>query len=150
MLSDNGDSSGEVINAEGITRQGSSPVNLESAIRKLILQWRGLLTIEYAINADTASALAADDYIAWAASEVIDAAITNANAHGGAKFVWITVALDPDPGALVITIDDDGTGPPDQVKPGMGLDGIVALGGQWHMTRGSRGGCSLRVTFPIT
>jgi signal transduction histidine kinase len=126
------------------------PVNLESVIRKLILQWRGLLTIEYTIDANAASALAADDYIAWASSEVIDAAITNANAHGSAKFVWISIAVDPGPEALVITIDDDGSGPPDQVKPGMGLDGIVALGGQWQMTRGSGGGCSLRVTFPIT
>jgi len=126
------------------------PVNLESVIRKLILQWRGLLTIEYTIDASAVSVLAADDYIAWASSEVIDAGITNANAHGGAKFLWISIALDPDPETLVVTIEDDGSGPPDQVKPGMGLDGIVALGGQWHMTRSGGGGCSLRVTFPTS
>jgi hypothetical protein len=40
------------------------PVNLESVIRKLILQWRGLLAIECTIDSNAASALTANDYIA--------------------------------------------------------------------------------------
>ncbi len=127
------------------------PVNLESAIRKLILQWRGLLTIEYSIDDRATSALAADDYIAWASSEMIDAAITNANTHGVAKSVWITVVCDTDADVelLVVTVEDDGSGPPIHVTPGMGLDGIVAVGGKWHLTRRSGGGCALQVRLAL-
>lgn len=123
-------------------------VDLESAIRKLIMQWRGLLAIDYDINVRAADALKTNDYLSWTASEIIDAAITNANQHGDALHVWITVALDSDADVFTVTIEDDGTGPPANVTPGMGLDGIAALGGTWRMEQRSGGGCSLRATLP--
>lgn len=127
-------------------------VDLEDSIRKSALQWRGLLAIDYTIDSPAVAALTANAYLAWASSEVVDAAITNANAHGEASRVWITVALDPeaDTDSLEVTIEDDGSGPPDEVTPGMGLDGIAALGGTWRITRRSGGGCCLRVTFPTS
>ncbi len=134
------------------SRSAFTHVDLESSIRKLVLQWRGLLTIDHNIDSLAADALTANDYLAWVSSEIVDAAITNANVHGLASHVWITVALDPDadPDLLVVTIEDDGSGPPDDVTPGMGLDGIAALGGTWRITRRSGGGCSLRVSLPTS
>jgi signal transduction histidine kinase len=126
-------------------------VDLDSSIRKSILQWRGLLAIAYDIDVRAADVLTASDYLSWAASEIIDATITNANRHGEANRVWIAVTVDhdADPDLLVVTIEDDGSGPPDDVTPGMGLDGIAAFGGSWQMTPRRGGGCCLRVHLPL-
>ena len=129
------------------SRSAFAHVDLESSIRKLVLQWRGLLTINYSIDSSAVDALTANDYLAWASSEIVDAAITNANVHGLASHVWITVALASDADVLTMTVEDDGTGPPANVTSGMGLDGIVALGGTWRMEHRSAGGCRLRVSL---
>ena len=54
----------------------------------------------------------------------------------------VSLAIDraADPDLLVATIEDDGSGPPEDVTLGMGLDGIVAFGGSWRMAPHRGGG----------
>lgn len=125
-------------------------VDLESSIRQSVLQWRGLLVIHYNIDVRAADTLNANDYLSWAASEIIDAAITNANTHGEATNVWINVTVDSATATLLLSVEDDGSGPTEKVTPGMGLDGITALGGIWQMSPRVGAGCCLQIRLPLT
>jgi signal transduction histidine kinase len=130
----------------------NTQVNVEDGLRKAIMQWRGLLAISYEITPQASSELKSRDYISWAASEIVDAAITNSNLHGHATHVWITIAVDsPDDASwLEVTIEDDGIGPPSDVHPGMGLESVSAFGGTWQLTSGLQGGCQLKARLPIS
>jgi signal transduction histidine kinase len=130
----------------------NTQVNVEDGLRKAIMQWRGLLAISYEITPQASSELATRNYLSWAASEIIDAAITNSNLHGHAAHVWITIAVDsPDDASfLEVTIEDDGIGPPSDIHPGMGLESVSAFGGTWQFTSGFQGGCQLKTRLPIS
>jgi hypothetical protein len=129
----------------------NTQVNVEDGLRKAIMQWRGLLAISYEITPQASSELVTRNYLSWAASEIIDAAITNSNLHGHATQVWITIAVDSLDGGscLEVTIEDDGIGPPSDVHPGMGLESVSAFGGTWQFTSGFQGGCQLKTRLPI-
>ena len=75
-------------------------------------------------------------------------AVANARKHGAARRVHVAVA--PAPGAVVVTITDDGAGPAAGV-PGMGsawLDFLVP--GGWSLGAGPNGtGTRLTVVFPV-
>jgi len=130
----------------------NTQVNVEDGLRKAIMQWRGLLAISYEITPEASSELKSHDYISWAASEIVDAAITNSNLHGHATHVWITIAADSlnDGSWLEVTIEDDGTGPPSDIHPGMGLESVSAFGGTWQLTSRLQGGCQLKTRLPIS
>jgi hypothetical protein len=126
-------------------------VDIEVEFRKAVMQWRGLLVISQDIDPSAKSVLTSNDYLSWATSEVLTAAVTNSNLHGQAQNVWITVGINsaPDVSQLEIVIEDDGTGPPGNLIPGMGLGGIDALGGRWQLAPRTDGGCRLSVHLPI-
>jgi signal transduction histidine kinase len=80
---------------------------------------------------------------------VLQEAITNVARHAGARRV--TVGLEPGPGRVRLTIEDDGRGLPGRITPHLGLLGmrerVVALGGSLEV--GDAPGTGVRVEASI-
>ena len=124
---------------------GSTGTDLMAYLHHAVRQWRGLLAIEFTVEAEALQRLAASPHGSLAVQEVIDAAITNANQHGEATHVWISITLEQIAGrqAFGVTVDDDGVGPPSRLAVGLGLSGIDAWGGTWTLERRKGGGSRL-------
>ncbi|MGH2445205.1 MAG: sensor histidine kinase, partial [Candidatus Limnocylindria bacterium] len=87
-----------------------------------------------------------------AAYRIIQESLTNVGRHARAARVVIT--LDYQPETLVITVDDDGAGPPGGAPSyGNGLTGMreraVAAGGELEAGPGPRGGFRVRARLPV-
>jgi glucose-6-phosphate-specific signal transduction histidine kinase len=51
---------------------------------------------------------------------------------------------------LLISVRDNGIGPPDNIVPGMGLGCVIEWGGEWKLSPRIEGGSQLLVTLPNT
>ena len=125
-------------------------VDIERYLHAAQRQWRGLLAIDFTIDPDTQHALSTSGHASIALQEVIDAAITNAEQHGEATRVWISITREAsgDREAFLVSVEDDGLGPSADLTPGMGLNAIGSWGGTWSLTtRPGRGG-RLKASIP--
>ena len=88
-----------------------------------------------------------------AAYRIIQESLTNVGRH--ARATRVVIALEHGPTDLVITVDDDGAGPPDgsAVAGGNGLTGMreraASTGGDLQAGPGPRGGFRVRARLPI-
>ena len=73
-------------------------------------------------------------------------AVGNAVHHGSADVVDVRAELWP--GALTITVDDDGTGVASQVRDGLGLAAIRAIASDCSLRSRPAGGTRFEVRLP--
>lgn len=82
---------------------------------------------------------------------VVQEAVSNVIRHAGAR--WCEVSVSPEDGAVVVRIDDDGSGLPDDWRPGTGLIGmrerVEGLGGSLTVTNRLAGGTRVLARVPV-
>lgn len=85
-----------------------------------------------------------------AAYRIVQEALTNVMRHADAR--QVTVRIEDQDDDVVVEVEDDGVGLPDQLRPRNGLRGIVeraqGLGGDVSVERGPRRGTVVRVRIP--
>lgn len=81
---------------------------------------------------------------------VVQEALTNVLRHSGARSVTVRVA--PEAGGLAVAVADDGRGPDDRSRPGLGLVGMAervgAVGGRLDHGPRPEGGFAVRAWVP--
>jgi signal transduction histidine kinase len=80
-------------------------------------------------------------------NSVIVEAVGNAVQHGQADAVTVEATLWP--GALAITIEDDGIGIPPQARDGLGLTAIRSVASEFSLLPRPRGGTRLDIRLPF-
>jgi two-component system sensor histidine kinase UhpB len=130
-------------------------LNLIGALKDLVRRYS--TSTEVTVSADaTTTRQALPPGVAVAMYRTCEEAIGNAVKHGGAQQVSITLTQERSAGRLTLRIDDDGTGRPDSVEPGLGLTLIDTyvrtVGGTWDLQFGpatGATGATLTVTVPL-
>lgn len=103
-----------------------------------------------------------DDTTTLTIYRVVQEGLTNAFRHAGASRIAVNVSRtwpndsgknsDDEPGAIAISIRDDGDGVTDETEDGFGLRGmrdrVSALGGTIRLVRGESGGTSIEALIP--
>lgn len=134
-----------------VARSGAGPGPVTDFLDALAARWRGLVVLRYVVDPRADGCLAADTHLARLVTETVEEAVTNASRHGGAREVDIDFSCDPlEEGTLVVTITDDGVGPPAHVTAGLGLESVTRSGGTWVLTEQPTGGARLTARWPIT
>jgi signal transduction histidine kinase len=92
------------------------------------------------------------DAIEVSAYRVVQEAVTNVMRHADARTADVVIAYGP--GALTVSVDDDGTARPGRPVPrGGGIEGmrerVALLGGNFAAGPRAAGGWSVRATFPL-
>jgi signal transduction histidine kinase len=79
-------------------------------------------------------------------NSVVVEAVGNAVHHGGADAVDVRAELRP--GALTITVDDDGSGVAPQIRDGLGLAAIRAIASECSLRPRPAGGTRFEARLP--
>jgi signal transduction histidine kinase len=109
--------------------QEKAPVGAVAEVRRKVALWDELCAIDVQIDAGIDHSTGSGERV----GRVVEEGLANAIRHGGATA--ITVALKPVDGGIRIVIDDDGTGPPSALVPGLGSTVLdQATGGRWSLT----------------
>jgi signal transduction histidine kinase len=88
---------------------------------------------------------------AWCVHRVVQEALTNVLRHAGARSARVEVAASGD--VVRATVDDDGCGPGDGVRPGVGLTGmrerVEVYGGTLDVGPSPEGGLRVHAVLPL-
>lgn len=89
------------------------------------------------------------------AYRIVQESLTNVLRHAGTRHAWVTVQVEG--GALVVAVDDDGSGADPASAPtgtGHGLTGMreraTLAGGRLDLSRSTHGGWRVRAELPVT
>ena len=135
---------------QSVFAQEPPPASIDTRMQAMRVQWLGLLDITWGRSPRAAEVLGADPECAVWVFEILGEAITNASRHGMAGSVNLRIDVDHETGTLlVITARDDGVGPPNDMREGLGTHRIRARGGSWALEAGQEGGSRMTVTLPI-
>ncbi len=108
-------------------------------------------TIHFAADPLSADETPLPAAVEAAAYRIAIAAVANVVRHAGAGSCW--VRLGHDPGGLELTIADDGTGPPADLRAGVGITAMreraAELGGTCTVAKRPGGGTLVRAVLPI-
>jgi two-component sensor histidine kinase len=96
-----------------------APVDLDRTFRDLQVLWDGVVDIHISLSGDK-TLIDADPRTAFAASELVREACSNAIRHGKATRIDISVAVRKDDRVVEIRIDNDGLPPVSNATPGIG------------------------------
>lgn len=114
--------------------QPRTEVGVAEEVRRKAALWDELCTISLRIDPDLDSDAAGE-----LAGRVVEEALSNAIRHGGATTISIAVER-AEPDGVRIVVEDDGTGPPAEVAPGLGSSVLdQATRGRWSLTALPRG-----------
>ncbi|MFQ5420984.1 MAG: sensor histidine kinase, partial [Anaerolineae bacterium] len=87
-----------------------------------------------------------------AAYRIAQEAMTNVVRHAGAAACQVTLALEP--GALCLTVADDGCGLPADIQPGIGLrsmqERVAELDGRFAIESHSGSGTKIKAALPLS
>lgn len=123
-------------------------LGLETAVREHAARLGDSgLVVEVEVSGDIGDLPAAAEVAAY---RIVSEALTNVVRHAQASRARVTLRRN---GAdLVVRVDDDGRGLPEQVRPGIGLDSIhqraAELGGSVHVA--GAGGTVVEATIPLS
>jgi signal transduction histidine kinase len=111
-------------------------------------QYAKLVSINYEVS-PLAQRFLTDQKISPAGiNEILANAVTNSLRHGLARNIQINLSLIDDKD-LKVTVQDDGLGVGDQIRPGLGLNHILSMNAQWKLENVSGGGTRLDILiFP--
>lgn len=119
-----------------------TPESIAEGCADITRNWKGLLNIEWTLEDQWPRSIEFTDLCLDVVSELV----TNASRHGDARRITITCrGLDVD--QVLITAEDDGSGPPAEVIEGHGLASVRRWNGTWLMGRGQAGGAWVSVTL---
>lgn len=138
----------ELIDNVGLAKE--VPVQQESfdtALRRIIESWHGLMKIDVEISQDAMEKVTATPSIAGMMVELIRETVTNAVKHGRARAVDIELSVRDD--ELHYLAHDDGIGPSGKSRNGTGLKTLLGDTGQYSLTAAPDGGTVLDVSIPI-
>lgn len=126
-------------------------LSLSDYLDGMVAQWRGLVEISYEVNPDVLGSFGIPEYTNISLQEILTSAITNAHLHGRADQVDIRINRDQNlPEQLLISVRDNGIGPPSNIVEGMGLGCVIEWGGEWKLSPQIEGGSQLLVNLPST
>ena len=101
------------------------PADVVADLGKITSLWDGLIAIELDVAADAMCEITVHRAVGQKVLEVCQEAVTNAVKHGRASQISITIALADQPHAVtravIVTADDDGQPPTEEVVVGFGL-----------------------------
>lgn len=119
-----------------------TPESITDGCADIARNWKGLLNIEWTFEDQWPRSPEFTDLCLDVVSELV----TNASRHGDARRMMISCCgLDAD--HVLITAEDDGSGPPPEVIEGQGLASVRRWNGTWQMAPGDEGGTRVTVTL---
>jgi signal transduction histidine kinase len=125
-----------------------------AAVEDHLVQLRGALTVEFETDpAGPWPALPAA--VELAAYRIAQEALANAARHSGGRRCCVRLALRKDDGVpvLAVEVSDDGTGLPDRIRRGVGLNSMqeraAELGGRCTFGSGPAGGLRIAAVLPL-
>lgn len=128
-------------------------LNLYGALQELALRYTASTTVTVTADASTVRGESLPPGVAVAAYRTCEESIVNAVKHGAARAVDITVTRDRPTGHLEVVIENDGSGRPDDLEPGLGLTMIDtyirALGGTWALEFRPTSGAVVTASIPL-
>ena len=125
-------------------------VGLDSALQELASSWKAAMNVSISMDAKAHRHLHenADNDLVTAVYRTVEQGLLNAAAHGHANHVQVSLTM---PSALVLTIEDDGSGLSEEAIPGAGSAIISAwmsnVGGAWTIANGPERGVVVTVKF---
>ena len=126
------------------------PASVEKQIQDIRTRWLGLIDISWGMSMRAAEVLGADPECAAWVLEILGEAVTNASRHGEAGSLQLRIDVDHGTGTmLIISATDDGIGPSNDLREGLGTHRIRARGGSWALEAGQEGGARMTAMLPI-
>lgn len=138
----------ELITNVGLAKE--APVEQESfdtALRKIVESWDGLVAIEVQISPEAMSYVTATPSLAGLMIELIRECVTNAAKHGRAHAISIKLTVTGE--MLRFTARDDGIGPNPKSRGGTGLKTLLGDTAHYTLTSATPSGAALEVHLPI-
>ena len=126
------------------------PASVEKQIQDIRTRWLGLIDISWGMSMRAAEVRGADPECAAWVLEILGEAVTNASRHGEAGSLQLRIDVDHGTGTmLIISATDDGIGPSNDLREGLGTHRIRARGGSWALEAGQEGGARMTAMLPI-
>ena len=126
------------------------PASVEKQIQDIRTRWLGLIDISWGMSMRAAEVLGADPECAAWVLEILGEAVTNASRHGEAGSLQLRIDVDHGTGTmLIISATDDGIGPSNDLREGLGTHRIRARGGSWALEAEQEGGARMTAMLPI-
>ena len=115
-----------------------------TTLADLTAVWNGPRKVIANLDPSAESTLTAQPDADEAVAEVVREAVNNAFRHGDAATIEIRVSreddrAEPEPGAIGITVTDDGAGPAQDSSPGLGSSLFFELCSSWELSHDERG-----------
>lgn len=122
-------------------------VDMATALEELAETWAPGMAIEVVVDGKVPR----DHDLRLGVYRIVEQALLNAASHGHARTCAISVQVKDD---VVIQVDDDGSGLPDNPTPGLGSTLIATwcrtLNGSWRWEESPAGGVRLRASLPLS
>lgn len=122
-------------------------VDMATALEDLAEAWAPALDIDITVE----GAVPRDHDLRLGAYRIVEQALLNAAGHGRASACSISIGASDE---LLICIDDDGAGLPDNPAPGLGSTLVTTwcrtLGGSWGWEQSPMGGVRLYASLPLS
>ena len=126
------------------------PASVEKQIQDIRTRWLGLIDISWGMSMRAAEVLGADPECAAWVLEILGEAVTNASRHGEAGSLQLRIDVDHGTGTmLIISATDDGIGPSNDLREGLGTHRIRDRGGSWALEAEQEGGARMTAMLPI-
>jgi signal transduction histidine kinase len=129
-----------------------SPKGTAETFVAISSQWVGLIDVTIEAADQVIELIDSHPSLQENLREVLQDLINNANRHGQARSVILSVSEGMDRennAALVVTAVDDGSSSSSSGEPGQGFKNVEELGGAWSITKPSRGGALVTVNLPL-
>jgi uncharacterized membrane protein len=124
-----------------------SPVRVPASLAEIAELWRGVCTLEVAVDADAMQQVETDRACASALVEIVGEACTNAVRHGDAQHITLHVEILDDRVARVTLVDDGTAGSP-STAPGLGSRLLDEVTLDWSLEPVA-GGTALVADLPL-
>jgi len=140
---------GQIRNVSELLRpRALDDLGLVPALRAMVADFARRTHIDVTIDADDAQRWPSE--AALTLYRVAQEALTNVARHSGARHAW--VRLSREPGACLLVVEDDGTGPQATLVPHLGVLGmrerVSAAGGTLQLAAADRGGMRVEAVVP--
>jgi len=140
---------GQIRNVSELLRpRALDDLGLVPALRAMVADFSRRTHIDVAIDADDSQHWPSE--AALTLYRVAQEALTNVARHSGARHAWVRLAREP--GACMLVVEDDGSGPQANMTPHLGVLGmrerVSAAGGTLQLASADRGGMRVEAVVP--
>ncbi len=124
--------------------ESGSRESLQERLVQLSSRWTGLVNVEFEPSIDEMSALIDDLEVQQCVFNIVEEAINNASMHGHADELIVSTQQ-KDYGVLLLSIRDNGDGPPESISFGTGYALTMRAARSWALGQAPGGGALLTV-----